>query len=129
VKVPNPLSHKTGDVIEDINEIKKPKQNLVHNLQKASNKGGQRGEQRKSGREIAMKAKDKGAQKCGYCAEKTNKHTKTTCPLNQKYIVKLARIEAAAEQERRTAASATEQEERNSDITHIADKEQSNTAS
>ncbi|GJT62101.1 zinc finger, SWIM-type containing protein [Tanacetum coccineum] len=102
VKVPNPPSQKAGDVIEDIYAIKKPKQNLVNNPQKASNKGGRRGERRKSGREIAMKAKAKRARKCGY---------------------------SAAEQERRTAASATEQEERNSDTTHIADKEQSNTAS
>ncbi|GJW73506.1 hypothetical protein Tco_0132876 [Tanacetum coccineum] len=124
VKVPNPPSQKTGDVIEDIYAIKR-----VNNPQKASNKGGRRGERRKSGREIAMKAKAKRARKCGYCGEKTNKHTKTTFPLNPKYIAKLARTEAAAEQERRTAASATEQEERNSDTTHIADKEQSNTAS
>nr|GEX63777.1 hypothetical protein [Tanacetum cinerariifolium] len=79
VKVPNPLSQKMGDVIEDIYAIKKPKQNLVNNPQKASNKGGRRGERIKSGR--------------------------------------------------RTATSATEQEERNSDSTRIADKEQSNTAS
>nr|GEV20889.1 hypothetical protein [Tanacetum cinerariifolium] len=129
VKVPNPPSQKTSDVIEDIYAIKKPKQNLVNNPQKARNKGGRRGERIKSGREIAMKAKAKRAQKCGYCAEKTNKHTKTTCPLNPKYIVKLATIETAAEQERRTATSATEKEERNSDNTHITDKEQSNTAS
>ncbi|GKD71486.1 FAR1-related sequence 5-like protein [Tanacetum coccineum] len=109
---------KTGDVIEDIYAIKKPKQNLVNNPQKASNKGGRRGERRKSGREIAMKAKAKRAWKCRYCAENTNKHKKTTCPLNPKYIAKLARTEAAAEQERRTAASATEQEERNSDKQH-----------
>nr|GEW33826.1 hypothetical protein [Tanacetum cinerariifolium] len=118
-----------GDVIEYIYAIKKPKQNMVNNPQKASNKGGRRGERRKSGREIAMKAMDKMARKYGYCAEKTNKHTKTTCPLNPNYIAKLARIEAAAVQERRTAVSATEQEERNSDTTHIADKEQSNTTS
>ncbi|GKB04077.1 hypothetical protein Tco_0832220 [Tanacetum coccineum] len=99
VKVPNPPSQKISDVIEDIYAIKKPKQNLA-----------------------------KRAWKCGYCGEKTNKHTKTTCPLNPKYIAKLARTEAV-EQERRTAASATEQEERNSDTTHIANKEQSNTAS
>nr|GEW19358.1 protein FAR1-related sequence 5-like [Tanacetum cinerariifolium] len=129
VKVPNPPSQKTGDVIEDIYAIKKPKQNLVNNPKKASNKGGRKGERIKSGREIAMKAKAIRARKCGYCAEKTNKHTKTTCPLNPKYIVKLATIKVAAEQERRTATSATEQEERNSDSTHIADKEQSNTAS
>nr|GEW12507.1 protein FAR1-related sequence 5-like [Tanacetum cinerariifolium] len=47
VKVPNPPSQKTSDVIEDIYAIKKPKQNLVNNPQKASNKGGRRGEQRK----------------------------------------------------------------------------------
>ncbi|GJS18790.1 FAR1-related sequence 5-like protein [Tanacetum coccineum] len=129
VKLPNPPSQKTGDVIEDIYAIKKPNQNLVNNPQKASNKGGRRGERRKSGREIAMKAKAKRARKCGYCAEITNKHTKTTCPLNPKYIAKLARTEAAAEQERRIAASATEQEDRNSDTAHIVDKEQSNTAS
>ncbi|GJS81757.1 zinc finger, SWIM-type containing protein [Tanacetum coccineum] len=129
VKLPNPPSQKTGDVIEDIYAIKKPNQNLVNNPQKASNKGGRRGERRKSGREIAMKAKAKRARKCGYCAEITNKHTKTTCPLNPKYIAKLARTKAAAEQERRIAASATEQEDRNSDTAHIVDKEQSNTAS
>nr|GEW02586.1 hypothetical protein [Tanacetum cinerariifolium] len=128
VKVPNPPSQKTGDVIEDIYAIKKPKQNLVNNPQKARNKGGRRGERIKSEREIAMKAKAKRARKCRYCAEKTNKHTKTTCPLNPKYIVKLATIEVVAEQERRTATSATEQEERNSDNTYIADKEQLNTA-
>ncbi|GKB21522.1 hypothetical protein Tco_0855445, partial [Tanacetum coccineum] len=100
IQVKNHPSQKTGDVIEDIYAIKKPKQNLA-----------------------------KRARKCGYCAEKTNKHTKITCLLNPKYISKLARIEAAAEKERRTAASATEQEERNSDTIHIADKKQSNTAS
>ncbi|GJY05640.1 FAR1-related sequence 5-like protein [Tanacetum coccineum] len=99
VKLPNPPSQKMGDVIEDIYAIKKPNQNLVNNPQKASNK------------------------------EITNKHTKTTCPLNPKYIAKLARTEAAAEQERRIAASATEQEDRNSDVALIVDKEQSNTAS
>ncbi|GKE58214.1 zinc finger, SWIM-type containing protein [Tanacetum coccineum] len=65
VKVPNPPSQKTGDVIEYIYAIKKPKQNLVNNPQKASNKGGRRGERRKSGREIAMKVKAKRARKCG----------------------------------------------------------------
>nr|GFB14604.1 hypothetical protein [Tanacetum cinerariifolium] len=79
VKVPNPPSQKMGDVIEDIYAIKKPKQNLVNNPQKARNKGGRRGERIKSGR--------------------------------------------------RTATSAIEQEERNSDSTHITDKEQSNKAS
>nr|GEY77644.1 FAR1 DNA binding domain-containing protein [Tanacetum cinerariifolium] len=47
VKVPNPPSQKTGDVIEDIYAIKKPKKNLVNNPQKASNKGGRRGKQKK----------------------------------------------------------------------------------
>ncbi|GKB05035.1 FAR1-related sequence 5-like protein [Tanacetum coccineum] len=42
VKLPNPPSQKTGDVIEDIYAIKKPNQNLVNNPQKASNKGGRR---------------------------------------------------------------------------------------
>ncbi|GKD46889.1 zinc finger, SWIM-type containing protein [Tanacetum coccineum] len=91
--------------------LRKDKEQLKHFVEKlenikkeiqASNKGGRRGERRKSGREIAMKAKAKRARKCGY---------------------------SAAEQERRTAASASEQEERNSDTIHIADKEQSNTAS
>ncbi|GKF25668.1 hypothetical protein Tco_0081562, partial [Tanacetum coccineum] len=62
-------------------------------------------------------------------AKITIKHTKTTCPLNPKYIAKLVRTEAAAEQERRIAASATEQKDRNCDTAHIVDKEQSNTAS
>nr|GEX19876.1 hypothetical protein [Tanacetum cinerariifolium] len=65
VKVPNLPYQKMGDVIEDIYAIKKPKQNLVNNPQKASNKGGRRGERIKSGREIAMKAKAKRAQKYG----------------------------------------------------------------
>nr|GEY73648.1 protein FAR1-related sequence 5-like [Tanacetum cinerariifolium] len=76
VKVPNPPSQKTGDVIEDIYAIKKPKQNLVNNPQNSSNKGGRRGERIKSRREIAMKAKARRARKCGYSADKTNKHTK-----------------------------------------------------
>nr|GEV45176.1 zinc finger, SWIM-type [Tanacetum cinerariifolium] len=90
-------------------------------------------------KEIQVKVPKPPSQKMGdviediYAIKKlkqklTNKHTKTTCPLNPKYIAKLERIEAVAEQERRTAASATEQEEINSDTTHIADKEQSNTA-
>nr|GEW84553.1 FAR1 DNA binding domain-containing protein [Tanacetum cinerariifolium]GEW84557.1 FAR1 DNA binding domain-containing protein [Tanacetum cinerariifolium] len=85
VKVPNPPSQKTGDVIEDIYAIKKPKE-------------------------------DKQAHK-------------NYLPVKSKIYCKTSTIEAAAEQERRTATSATEQEERNNDSTHIADKEQSNTAS
>ncbi|GJX56712.1 FAR1-related sequence 5-like protein [Tanacetum coccineum] len=66
-QVPKPPSEKTKDVIVDIYAVEKPKQNNINNLQGAINKG-----------------------------EKTNKHTKTTCPSNPKYIAKLARI--AAEQ-------------------------------
>nr|GEV12657.1 hypothetical protein [Tanacetum cinerariifolium] len=98
---------KTRDVIEDIYVVEKPKQNHVNNPQGAINKGGQREERRKSGREIALKVKTKQSQKWLYFAEKTNKHTKTTCPLNPKYVAKLTRL-AAAEQEAIPAA-ATEQ--------------------
>ncbi|GKC46392.1 hypothetical protein Tco_1064114, partial [Tanacetum coccineum] len=63
----------------------------------------------KSGRETALKAKTKQIQKCLCCGVKTNKHTKSTCLSNQKYVEKLARlVVAAAEQGTRTAA-ATEQ--------------------
>ncbi|GJZ88952.1 hypothetical protein Tco_0660734 [Tanacetum coccineum] len=49
-------------------------------------------------------------------SEKPKSTQETTLPVFKypKYIAKLARTEAAAKQERRTAASATEQEERNS---------------
>ncbi|GJY50637.1 root UVB sensitive 3-like protein isoform X1 [Tanacetum coccineum] len=46
-----------------------------------------------SGFEYALIAEAKHSKKCGYYREKTNKHTKTTCPLNPKYIAKLARID------------------------------------
>ncbi|GJX58188.1 hypothetical protein Tco_0289578 [Tanacetum coccineum] len=46
-----------------------------------------------SGFEYALIAEAKHSKKCGYCREKTNKHTKTTCPLNPNYIAKLARID------------------------------------
>ncbi|GJT75236.1 hypothetical protein Tco_1041961 [Tanacetum coccineum] len=82
--------------------VEKPKQNNINNPQGAINKGGRRGERRKSGRELALKAKTKQSKKCGHCGEKTNKHTKTTCPSNLKYISKLARI--AAEQAAKDAA-------------------------
>ncbi|GJT11968.1 hypothetical protein Tco_0859010 [Tanacetum coccineum] len=78
--------------------VEKPKQNHVNNPQGAINKGDRRGEHRKSGREIALKAKTKQSQKCLYYGEKTNKHTKITCLLNPKYVAKLARITTAAEQ-------------------------------
>ncbi|GJY03950.1 FAR1-related sequence 5-like protein [Tanacetum coccineum] len=101
-QVPKPPSQKTGDVIEDIYAFEKPKQNNINNPQGAINKGGRRGERRKSGRELALKAKTKQSKKCGHCGEKTNKHTKTTCLSNPKYIAKLARI--AAEQTAKDAA-------------------------
>ena len=36
-----------------------------------------------------------GKRKCGFCGKNTNKHTKSTCPKNPKYIAKLARVAAA----------------------------------
>ncbi|GJR56947.1 FAR1-related sequence 5-like protein [Tanacetum coccineum] len=96
VQVPKPPSQKTGDVIEYIYAVEKPQQNDVNNPQRARNKGGRRGERRKSGREIALKAKTRQIQKCLYFGEKTNKHTKSTCPSNPKYVAKLARLVAAA---------------------------------
>nr|GEX97649.1 protein FAR1-related sequence 5-like [Tanacetum cinerariifolium] len=47
-------------------------------------------------------------RKCLCCGEKTNKHTKSTCPSNPKCVAKLARLVAAAEQGTTTPA-ATEQ--------------------
>nr|GEZ36196.1 hypothetical protein [Tanacetum cinerariifolium] len=74
------------------------------------NKGSRRGERRKSGREIALKAKTKQIRKCLCCGEKTNKHTKSTCPSNPKYVAKLARLVAADDDEQgTTTATATEQ--------------------
>nr|GEU57469.1 hypothetical protein [Tanacetum cinerariifolium] len=87
---------KTGDVIEDKYAVEKPQQHDVNNLQRARNKGGRRGERRKSGREIALKAKTKQIRKCLRCGEKTNNHTKSTCPSNPKYVTKLARLVVVA---------------------------------
>nr|GEZ48586.1 zinc finger, SWIM-type [Tanacetum cinerariifolium] len=71
---------KRGDVIEDIYAVEKPQQNVVNNPQQARNK------------------------------EKTNKYTKSTCPLNPKYVAKLARlVTAAAAEQGTTTAAATEQ--------------------
>ncbi|GJY74453.1 FAR1 DNA binding domain, zinc finger, SWIM-type, MULE transposase domain containing protein [Tanacetum coccineum] len=81
VQVPKPPSQKTGDVIEDIYAVEKPQQNNFNNPQRAINKGGRR--------------------------EKTNKHTKSTCPSNPKYVAKLARIVAAGQGA--TTVAATEQ--------------------
>ncbi|GKA41502.1 FAR1-related sequence 5-like protein [Tanacetum coccineum] len=68
---------KNVDVMEDIYAVEKPQQNDVHNPQRARNKG-----------------------------EKANKHTKSTCPSNPKYVAKLARLAAA---EQGTTAAAAEQ--------------------
>nr|GFB57644.1 hypothetical protein [Tanacetum cinerariifolium] len=74
------------DVIEDIYAVEKPQQIDVNNPQRDRNKGGRRGEQ------------------------KTNKHTKSTCPSNLKYVAKLARLVAAADDEQgTTTATAAEQ--------------------
>ncbi|GJR62445.1 FAR1-related sequence 5-like protein [Tanacetum coccineum] len=62
-KVPKPPLQKIGDVIEDIYAVEKPQQNNVNNPQRAVNKGGRRGERRKSGREMALKAKTKQIRK------------------------------------------------------------------
>nr|GEU74138.1 S-layer homology domain-containing protein [Tanacetum cinerariifolium] len=108
VQVPKPPSQKTGDVIEDIYAVEKPQQNDVNNLQRARNKGGRKGERRKSRREIALKVKTKQIRKCLCCGKKTNKHTKSTCPSNLKYVSKLARlvvVVAAAKQGTTTAAA------------------------
>nr|GEW64849.1 protein root UVB sensitive 3-like isoform X1 [Tanacetum cinerariifolium] len=42
---------------------------------------------------VSLIAEAKHSKKCGYRREKTNKHTKTTSPLNLKYIAKSARID------------------------------------
>ncbi|GJT74111.1 hypothetical protein Tco_1040836 [Tanacetum coccineum] len=46
-------------MIEDIYAVEKPKQNNINNPQGAINKGGRRGERRKSGRELALKVETK----------------------------------------------------------------------
>nr|GFA19282.1 hypothetical protein [Tanacetum cinerariifolium] len=110
VQVPEPPSRKTSDVIEDIYVVEKLQQNDVNNPQRARNKDGRRGERRKSGREIVLKAKTKQIRKCLCCGEKTNKHTKSTCPSNPKCVAKLARLVAAvAAKQGTTTAAATEQ--------------------
>ncbi|GKE20299.1 hypothetical protein Tco_1431811, partial [Tanacetum coccineum] len=68
-----------------------------------------RGKRRKNGREIALKAKTRQIWKCLCYGEKTNKHTKSTCPSNPKYVAKLARLVAAAAEQGTTTAAATEQ--------------------
>ncbi|GKE30647.1 FAR1-related sequence 5-like protein [Tanacetum coccineum] len=78
--VPNPPSRNTGDVIGGIFSISKPNQIDVQNSTKAVNKG----ERLKSEREKAIKVRAKKMKVCGYCKQKTNEHTKTTCPHNPK---------------------------------------------
>nr|GFB79680.1 hypothetical protein [Tanacetum cinerariifolium] len=106
VQVPKLPSQKTGDVIEDIYAVEKPQQNDVNNPQQARNKGGQRGERRKNGKEIALKAKNKQIWKCLCCGEKTNKNTNSTCPSNPKYVAKLVRLVAPAATEQGTTTTA-----------------------
>ena len=65
----------------------KPNTNFdVKNPTKAINKGKhlKKGEHLKSEREKALKVRAKPMKVCGYCKEKTNEHTKTTCPKNPK---------------------------------------------
>nr|GFC25880.1 zinc finger, SWIM-type [Tanacetum cinerariifolium] len=69
VQVPKPPLQKTCDVIEDIYAIEKPRQNDVNIPQRARNKGGRRGERRKSRREIELKDNTKQIQKC-YAVER-----------------------------------------------------------
>ncbi|GJY43980.1 hypothetical protein Tco_0432193, partial [Tanacetum coccineum] len=58
----------------------------------------------KSGREVTLKARVKQSKQYGQCREKSNKHIKTTCESNPKYIAKLTRI-ATAKQAARIAAA------------------------
>ncbi|GKC50344.1 hypothetical protein Tco_1073089 [Tanacetum coccineum] len=82
----NPPLRNTGDVIGGIFSISKPKQIVVQNPTKAVNKGEhlKKRERLKSEREKALKVRAKTMKVCGYCKEKKNEHTKTTCPLNLK---------------------------------------------
>ncbi|GJY92744.1 FAR1-related sequence 5-like protein [Tanacetum coccineum] len=84
--MPNPPSRNTGDVIGGIFSISKPNQVDVKNPTKAVNKGEhlKKGERLKSEREKALKVRAKPMKVCGYYKEKTNEHTKTTCPKNLK---------------------------------------------
>ncbi|GJU80509.1 FAR1-related sequence 5-like protein [Tanacetum coccineum] len=84
--MPNPPSRNTGDVIGGIFSITKPNQIYVQNPTKAVNKGEhlKKGERLKSEREKALKDGKKKLRVCGFCKQKTNEHTKTTCPLNPK---------------------------------------------
>ena len=96
-EVPKPPSRKKEieNVVEDIYAVEKPEKLLVNNPSKGKTKGWSKEARRKSGREMALEERSKPKRKCGYCGEKTNTHTKTTCPKNPKYIEKQARIAAA----------------------------------
>ena len=73
----------------------KPEKQEVKNPSKASTKGWSKEARRKSEKEKAIEVKSKPKRKCGCCGQKTNEHTKSTCPENPKYIAKLAKIAAA----------------------------------
>ncbi|PWA71206.1 hypothetical protein CTI12_AA282970 [Artemisia annua] len=110
-EAPKPPSRKKEieNVLEDVYAVKKPEKPQVKNPSKASTKDWSKEARRKSGREIALEETSKRKRKCGFCGEKTNKHTKMTCPLNPKYIAKLARIAAAL----KDGTNASEQAMRN----------------
>nr|GFA49687.1 hypothetical protein [Tanacetum cinerariifolium] len=84
--MPNPPSKNTGDVISGIFSIAKPNQIAVQNPTKAVNKGEhlKKGERLKSEREKSLNFGKKKLRVCGFCKEKTNEHTKTTCLMNPK---------------------------------------------
>nr|GEU67547.1 hypothetical protein [Tanacetum cinerariifolium] len=84
--MPNPPSRNTRDVISGIFSTTKPNQIAVQNPTKIVNKGEhlKKGERLKSEREKSLKVRKKKLRVCGFCKEKTNEHTKTTCPLNPK---------------------------------------------
>ena len=96
-EVPKPPSRKKEieNVVEDIYAVEKPDKKVVNNPTNGKTKGWSKEARRKSRREVALEEKRKPKRKCGHCGENTNTHTKTTCPLNPKYIEKLKRIEAA----------------------------------
>nr|GEU52149.1 protein FAR1-related sequence 5-like [Tanacetum cinerariifolium] len=84
--MPNHPSRNTRDVIGGIFSITKSNQIAVQNPTKAINKEEhlKKGERLKSEREKSLNVGKKKLRVCGFCKEKTNEHTKTTCPLNPK---------------------------------------------
>ncbi|PWA34659.1 FAR1 DNA binding domain, Zinc finger, SWIM-type, MULE transposase domain, FHY3/FAR1 family [Artemisia annua] len=85
-EVPNHPSIETGDVIGEHYAISKPNEKTVNNPTKVGIKGNiiekERNKRRKSEKEKALGDKKKQKKKCGFCGDKTNLHTKTTCPKN-----------------------------------------------